>query len=154
MCGSSKWKNATPVSQSTQTLLTSAVLLRTKLTHPQISTVDSSSMTSLTGMSLLSGSSTASCYRSFWLDVVVAALRSAVPPRCSHTIKYIWLTLTLTIGHVNDYPTMHDFGNPGHIQSMIAYTILTEYFLKFQWKLHCGNGNVPHWSDFFWFLMI
>ena len=36
---------------------------------------------------------------------------------------------------------MHDLGNPGHIQSMIAYTILTEYFLKFQLKLHCGNAG-------------
>ena len=36
------------------------------------------------------------------------------------------------IGHVNEYPTMHYFGNPGHTQSMIAYMILTEYFWKFQ----------------------
>ena len=26
-----------------------------------------------------------------------------------------------SIGHVNEYPTMHYFGNPGHTQSMIAY---------------------------------
>ena len=32
------------------------------------------------------------------------------------------------IGHVNEYPTMHYFGNLGSTQSMIAYMILTEYF--------------------------
>ena len=32
-----------------------------------------------------------------------------------------------TIGHGNEYPTMHYFGNPGHTQSMIAYKILTKY---------------------------
>ena len=37
-----------------------------------------------------------------------------------------------TIGHVNEYPTMHYFGNPGHTQSMTVYKILTEYFWKFQ----------------------
>ena len=36
------------------------------------------------------------------------------------------------IGHVNEYPTMHYFGNPRHTKSMIAYIILTEYFWKFQ----------------------
>ena len=36
------------------------------------------------------------------------------------------------VGHVNEYPTMHYFGNPRHTQSMIAYMILTEYFWKFQ----------------------
>ena len=30
------------------------------------------------------------------------------------------------IGHVNENPTMHYFGNPGRAQSMIAYMILTE----------------------------
>ena len=34
-----------------------------------------------------------------------------------------------TIGHVNEYTTtMHQLGIPKHTQSMIAYTILTEYF--------------------------
>ena len=42
------------------------------------------------------------------------------------------------IGHVNEYPTMHYFGNPRHTQSMIAYIILTEYFWKFQWKITFG----------------
>ena len=27
----------------------------------------------------------------------------------------------IVIRHVNEYPTMHHFGNPGHTQSMIAY---------------------------------
>ena len=40
-----------------------------------------------------------------------------------------------TIGHVNEYPTTHYFGNPRHTQSMVAYMILTEYVWKFQWKI-------------------
>ena len=44
-------------------------------------------------------------------------------------------TTTRTIGHVNEYPTMHYFGIPGHTQYMIAY-ILTEYF----WKFRCKNA--------------
>ena len=36
-----------------------------------------------------------------------------------------------SIGHVNEFPTMHYFGIPRHTQSMIAYIILTEYFWKF-----------------------
>ena len=32
------------------------------------------------------------------------------------------------LGHVNEYPRVHDFGIPRHTQSMIAYMILTEYF--------------------------
>ena len=34
------------------------------------------------------------------------------------------------IGHVNEYPVMHYFGNPKHTQSMITYMILTEYYGK------------------------
>ena len=34
---------------------------------------------------------------------------------------------------------MHYFGNPRHIQSMIAYTVLTEYSGNSSEKLHCGN---------------
>ena len=41
----------------------------------------------------------------------------------------------VAIGHVNEYPAMHYFGNPRHTQSMIEYMILTEYFWKFQWKV-------------------
>ena len=52
---------------------------------------------------------------------------------------------TITIGHVNEYPTMHYFRIPRHTQSMITYKILTEYFWKFQWKLHCGIFiNMPY----------
>ena len=46
--------------------------------------------------------------------------------------------LSQTIGHVNEYPTMHYFGNPRHTQSMIAYKILTEFFWKSGEKLECG----------------
>ena len=41
----------------------------------------------------------------------------------------------ISIGHVNEYPTMHHFGNPWNTQSMIAYMILAEYFWKFWWKI-------------------
>ena len=41
---------------------------------------------------------------------------------------------TSTIGHVNEYPTMHNLGISRHTQSMIVYSILTEYFWKFQGK--------------------
>ena len=54
---------------------------------------------------------------------------------------------SLQIGHVNEYPTMHYFGLPSHTRSIIAYKILTEYFWKFQKKLHCGNVvNIPYYS--------
>ena len=36
---------------------------------------------------------------------------------------------------VNEYPTMHYFGNPGHTQSKGSIMILTEYFWKFLWKI-------------------
>ena len=42
---------------------------------------------------------------------------------------------SISIGHVNEYPTIHHFGNPRHTQSMVAYKILTEYFWKFQRKI-------------------
>ena len=35
------------------------------------------------------------------------------------------------MGHVSEYPIMYYFGNPGHLQSMIAHMSLTEYFWKF-----------------------
>ena len=40
--------------------------------------------------------------------------------------------MVVPIGHVNEYPTMHCFGNPRHTQSMIVYMIWTEYFWRFQ----------------------
>ena len=43
-----------------------------------------------------------------------------------HIITY------MPMGHVNEYATMHYFGNPKHSQSMIAYMILNEYLLNFQ----------------------
>ena len=66
----------------------------------------------------------------------------------------------LTIGHVNEYPTMHFCGNFSHTQSMIAYMILTEYFWKFQRKncivgilLTCPIGEYRYLIDltFFFF---
>ena len=38
------------------------------------------------------------------------------------------------IGHVYEYPTMHNIGISRHSQSMIACMILTEYFLEFKSK--------------------
>ena len=35
------------------------------------------------------------------------------------------------IVHVNEYPTMHYFGNSRNAESMIAYMFLNEYFWKF-----------------------
>ena len=43
--------------------------------------------------------------------------------------------ITQLIGHVNEYPTMQYYGNPRHIESIVAYMSLTEYFWKFQWKV-------------------
>ena len=40
--------------------------------------------------------------------------------------------------HVNEYPTMHYFGNPRHTQSMIAYRTLSISGNSSE-KLHCGN---------------
>ena len=42
-------------------------------------------------------------------------------------------------GNVNDYPTMHYFGIPRHIQSSVAYKILNEYFWNSSEILNCGN---------------
>ena len=40
------------------------------------------------------------------------------------------------IRHVNEYPTIHYFGNPGHTQSMIAHMISTEYPRSLNTSLH------------------
>ena len=52
----------------------------------------------------------------------------------THHIIEEWQTLreSVIIGHINEYPTMHYFGNPRHTDSMIAYRILTEQLWKFQ----------------------
>ena len=47
-------------------------------------------------------------------------------------IMIIVIMIVMIIGLVNEYPTMHYFGNPRHTQSMIAYVILTGYLWKFQ----------------------
>ena len=41
----------------------------------------------------------------------------------------------IVIRHVNEYPTMHYFGNPKHTQSMIAYKTLTEYIWEHSVKI-------------------
>ena len=58
--------------------------------------------------------------------------------------KYVnnWIpdyTILEQIGRVNEYPTMHYFGNSIHTRFMIAYMILTEYFWNSSENLHCGN---------------
>ena len=51
------------------------------------------------------------------------------------------------IGHVNEYPTSHYFGNPRQTQSTIAYMILTEYCGNSSEKLHCGNVvDMPYYK--------
>ena len=45
--------------------------------------------------------------------------------------KYAPMSVKASIGHANEYTTMHYFGTPRHAQSMIAYIILPEYFWKF-----------------------
>ena len=66
-----------------------------------------------------------------------------------HQVITLWILLTLfdditkelkqkklsdkfcnQIGHVKEYSTMQYFGNPRHTQSMMAYMILTEFFLE------------------------
>ena len=37
-----------------------------------------------------------------------------------------------SIRYVDEYPTMHGFGNSRHTESMIAYISLTEYFWRFK----------------------
>ena len=44
--------------------------------------------------------------------------------------RWVIMNKIVWIGHVNEYPTMHYFGNPRHTQSMIGYMILTEYFVE------------------------
>ena len=52
------------------------------------------------------------------------------------------------MGHVDEYPTMHYFRIPGHIQSMIAYKILTEYFWKCQRKIALWDVvNLPYLNN-------
>ena len=42
---------------------------------------------------------------------------------------------------------MHNFGIPTHIQSMIAYVIMAEYFWKLQWKIALWDVvNMPYSS--------
>ena len=47
-------------------------------------------------------------------------------------ILFKYFTLTMRHVNVNEYPTMHYFGNSRHTQTLIAYMILTEYLWKFQ----------------------
>ena len=52
------------------------------------------------------------------------------------------------MGHVNEYLTMHCFGNPRLTNSMTAYMILTEYSGNSRAKLHCWNVvNKPYLQD-------
>ena len=61
---------------------------------------------------------------------------------CCSENKMMW------IGHANEYPTMHHFGNPGQTQSIIA---VTEYFWKLQLKLHFGNAvDIPFQNCTVW----
>ena len=64
-----------------------------------------------------------------------ASLQQHLKNSSKREVNKCWCCFCSTIGHVNEYHTMHYFGNPRHTQSMIAYMILTERFWKFQWKI-------------------
>ena len=50
----------------------------------------------------------------------------------------------LQIGHVNEYPTMHDFRNPRHRQSLIAYMILIYLFILIIDTMHTPRSYFIH----------
>ena len=70
-----------------------------------------------------------------------------------HHLRSVSTYLT-SIGHVNEYNTIHYFGKPRHTQSMIAYSVPRSKnepttTAKNLWnsseKLHCGNvNNMPY----------
>ena len=45
---------------------------------------------------------------------------------------YFWIMV------VKEYHTMHHFGIPRNIQSMISYRFWLSYLVNSSWKLHCG----------------
>ena len=56
------------------------------------------------------------------------------------------------IRHVDEYPTMHYIGNPGHARWMIAYKISFRLSISgnSSWKLCCGNVvNMPYSCSFY-----
>ena len=64
---------------------------------------------------------------------------------CCSENKMMW------IGHANEYPTMHHFGNPGQTQSIKSIIAVTEYFWKLQLKLHFGNAvDIPFQNYTVW----
>ena len=58
-----------------------------------------------------------------------------IPTLVFYSGEEVWMLWSYCLGHVNEYPIVHYFGNPRHTQSIIAYMILTGYFWKFQWKI-------------------
>ena len=50
------------------------------------------------------------------------SLKNPLSPLSKTSELYVICVFAI-IGRVNEYPTMHYFGNPGHTQSMIAYMI-------------------------------
>ena len=65
-----------------------------------------------------------------------AATKSAkIDKKASQEPKNAGRNRIHVIGHVFEYPTMYYSGNPRHIQTMIAYKILTECFWKFHAQL-------------------
>ena len=55
--------------------------------------------------------------------------------KCTMGVMYSICKLVNRIKHVNEYPTMHYFGNPRQNQSIVSYMIVTEYCWKFQWNI-------------------
>ena len=60
----------------------------------------------------------------------------------------------ITIGHVNECPIMHHFGNSRHTQPMIPYKVLTEYSWEFHCKILlrecCQQHALLHWTFGAW----
>ena len=90
---------------------------------------------------------------SLWLEHDIGVCRLLIKGQTTQN-KGIWAIISALMGHVNEYPTMHYFGNLGHTRSMTAYIYrtLTEYFWKFQWKValweSCSRALLIVWCRF------
>ena len=71
-------------------------------------------------------------------------LKATSPPNWFEGISscrpYSTLLISLRIGHVNEYPTIHYFRNPGHLQSMKAYTV--RFCLSGSVDKACGSWSM------------
>ena len=64
-----------------------------------------------------------------YITLTACSIRGVQPDCVTSSIPDRWMQrkiavdVSVWIGHVNEYPTMHHFGIPRHSQSMIAYKI-------------------------------